>query len=141
MRRAVFLSLLLWLAVLEMCDAGYPTGRYRIYFKSADSGRKHRPKDLAAWKGKLTFERVPYSAKDDADHPAHWYLLGTRIKCSYGGGYLAYDAAGKDSKTFLATKPGPDTDWRIEGLANDERREEVRGVIRAASGPKKVVGQ
>jgi hypothetical protein len=137
MRLRFFLALPLCFAVVSVCAAGHPTGRYSIYYEYKVDGDRQQ-KYLAAWKGQLTTEAVPYEAKsDDADHPSRWYIDGSRIKCSVGGAYLAYDPARKNKKVLVASKPGKGTDWVIDGLANDQRREEVRGVIRVGSGPMK----
>jgi hypothetical protein len=66
----------------------------------------------------------------EASKPNRWWVLGTKMKASHGGGYLAYDPSGKDAKVFLSRetmKAGVGTDWTIRKGVHSR-------VIQAASG-------
>jgi hypothetical protein len=121
----------LGLALVGAALAGIPTNRFTI-----DTGKDRGTQYLLVRQGRLalgasTFGKV-YDTKDAADR---WYVLGTQIKSSVGGGYLAYDASGKDRGVFLAGRPGDGTEWTV--AAPGRAREGARASLRAASGPLK----
>jgi hypothetical protein len=89
--------------------------------------------------GRLAFtdqgERLCDWDDRETPKPNRWSILGTKIKASVGGGYLAYDTSGKDHRVFLSRetmKDGVGTDWTIR-LVQDERQLHFHR-IQAASG-------
>jgi hypothetical protein len=64
--------------------------------------------------------------------PDRWYVLGTKIKSSVGGGYLAYDPSGKDPRVFLSRTAGEGTTWTIGDPGGG--RFDIYGVAQPASG-------
>jgi hypothetical protein len=64
-----------------------------------------------------------------------WLILGTKIKGSVGGNYLAFDNSGKDHRVFLSRetmKDGVGTDWTIRLMQNERQLHFHR--IQAATG-------
>lgn len=79
-------------------------------------------------------ERLCDYRERNESRPNRWLVLGTKIKASVGGGYLAYDLSGKDPKVFLTRdtmKAGVGTDWTIR---RSNRKDDFREFIKAASG-------
>jgi hypothetical protein len=129
MNRRGFLALLLGLAVISACAAGIATNRYTISLKN-QKGRFEQ--FLAVRKGRLVLGGSTFgSVSDNQDAADRWYILGTRIKSSVGGGYLAYDPSAKTSEVFLAPRPGEGTEWVVRVVNG---REGQRGAIQAATG-------
>ena len=99
------------LAVISACAAGIATNRYTISLKN-QKGRFEQ--FLAVRKGRLVLGGSTFgSVSDNQDAADRWYILGTRIKSSVGGGYLAYDPSAKTSEVFLAPRPGEGTEWVV----------------------------
>jgi hypothetical protein len=126
-----FLMAALWLAAASACLGGTPTNRYVITCRFEKSGYGY----VAVTKGRLTVGKAS-GRKDNQDAPDRWYILGTKIKSSDGGGYLAYDPTGKDNRVFLTAKPTEGTEWSMI-LRKRSPGDEEHGVIRAATGPRK----
>jgi hypothetical protein len=132
MVRRCVLSLAVCLVVGSVSVAGIPTDLFVISVKE----RQKKGNYLGVRKGELGLGKSTFGAVyDTKDADDRWYVLGTQIKSSVVGGYLAYDAAGKDPKVFLVAKPGDGTEWSIDEPGKS--REGVRGTIRAAAGPMK----
>jgi hypothetical protein len=130
MNRRWLLALLSSLTVASVCAAGIATNRFTIGVR--DKGGRNE-EFLAVRGGKLTLGSSTFGKiSDNRDAPDRWYILGTRIKSSAGGGYLAYDPAGKDTRVFLVPRPGKGTQWTI--TLDKDAREGKRGVIRAGCG-------
>ena len=128
MCRRACLTLALCLLTVPVCVAGIATNRYTISFNPQGAGGDY----LAARHGELTLGGSTFGAVSDArDAADRWYVAGTKIKSSLGGGYLAYDATGKSNRVFLTADMGEGTDW----LIGRSRHEGERGTIQAASGP------
>ena len=128
MRRRLCLCLAVWAATASAALAGKPTNAFTI---SLPGGKDY----LSADEGKLTVGAAP---KDvdwyDKPAPGRWYVEGTRIKSTVGYGYLAYDPTGKDTRVFLAPRPGPGTEWDVRVPKKRRDGEGERGAIWAASG-------
>jgi hypothetical protein len=131
MKRRFFLMAALWLAVGSACLGGTPTNRYVI----ACQFEKSRYEYVTVTEGRLTVGKAS-ERKDDQDAPDRWYILGTQIKSSDGGGYLAYDPSGKDNRVFLTARPAEGTEWSLS-LRKRSPGDEEHGVVRAATGPRK----
>lgn len=131
MNRCCFLMAALWLMVASACLGGTPTNRYIISCRVEKSGYEY----VAVTKGRLTVGKAS-NRKDDQDAPDRWYILGTKIKSSDGGGYLAYDPSGKDNRVFLTPTPTAGTEWSMS-LRKRSPGDEEHGVIRAATGPRR----
>jgi hypothetical protein len=127
--RRLFLVLPACLVLAPMCAAGIPTDFFMINVPA----NKGKPIPLVAEDGKATtgnstFNRVP----DRNEAPDRWYIFGSRIKSSVGGGYLAYDPTGKSKRVFLAAKrDGEGTEWDVELKGGNVY---TLGVIRAGTG-------
>jgi hypothetical protein len=133
MRSRYLLVLPLVLAIASVCAAGIGTNRFNITIRSKGNDRKVF---LAVADGELTLGSSTFgSVSDNEDAADRWYITGTRIKSSSGGGYLAYDPSGKDPRVFLTSRPGKGTDWTVGIGARAPEGE--RGVIRAAAGKRK----
>jgi hypothetical protein len=131
MNRRVFLMLTLWLVVGSACVGGTPTNRYVITCRFEKSGYEY----VAVTKGQLTVGKAS-DRKHDQDAPDRWYSLGTKIKSSDGGGYLAYDPSGKNNRVFLTATPTEGTEWSLS-LRKRSPGDQEHGVIRAATGPRR----
>jgi hypothetical protein len=119
----------LGLALVGAAWAGIPTNRFNI-----NSGKDGRAQFLLVRQGRLALGTSTFgTVADTKDAEDRWYVLGTQIKSSVGGGYLAYDASGKDRGLFLARRPGDGTEWIV--AAPGRAREGARASLRAASGP------
>jgi hypothetical protein len=128
----LLLALALSLAVVTVCAAGIGTNRFTI----STAGKGHPGDFLAVDEGDLTLGGSNFGAvSDNRDAADRWYIAGSKIKSSVGGGYLAYDPTGKNKRVFLSAKPTEGTDWYV-GVGN-RAQEGDRGVIRAMSGPLK----
>jgi hypothetical protein len=109
--------------------AGFPTNRFHIRL---DHGTPSRRGCLMLHDGRLiVWHNNGGRVGDTQNAPDRWYIDGTRIKCSTGGGYLAYDPTGKDSGVFIVAKPPEGIDWKVT-LKRSEGGE--RGVLEAATG-------
>jgi hypothetical protein len=77
----------------------------------------------------------PWSNWEDREEagPDRWYVLGTKIKPSVGGGYLAYDPSGKDPRVYLSHDAEEGTDWKI-GERSEAKYVYRYGVTQAVSG-------
>jgi hypothetical protein len=127
--KRLMLVALLCLAAAPCCLAGIPTDRFTI-----DLGREF----LAVRGGELVLGRSTLgSISDTKDAADRWYILGTQIKSSVGGGYLAYDPGGTDTAVTLKAAPGEGTEWSVAVPGKGSRSEGQKAVIRAATGPKK----
>src|SRR5262245_40721615 len=133
MRRHTPLVLPLSLVVAAAGLAAIPTGRFTI---TAGPGEY-----LAVEKGQLVLGRNS-GGDENQDAPDRWYIAGTQIKSSVGGGYLAYDPSGQDNKVFLAPRPVRGADWAVRRVKGAKRRNERApfldaewGTVQAASGP------
>jgi hypothetical protein len=132
MDRRGLVVLSLFLAAAADAAGGIATNRYTISHREKD--RRHE-EFLAVSRGRLTLGGSTFgSVSDNLDAADRWFILGTRIKSSVGGGYLAYDPAGKEDQVFLVARPGEGTEWSVSVVGG---REGQRGVIRAATGPMK----
>jgi hypothetical protein len=125
MPRPFTLSLVVVLVTAPSIPAGFPTDFFTVHcakvgYARAEGGRLTL--------GASSVNRVP----DRQAAPDKWYVDGGRLKSSVGGGYLAYDASGKDPKVFLASKPGRGAEW--DSVVH-RRRESDYATVRAASGP------
>jgi hypothetical protein len=129
MKRRAVLGLTLCLTVAPFGMAGTPTDRFTI-----SQGREY----LAFRKGQLVLGRSTFGAVSDSKDAAdRWYILGTQIKSSVGGGYLAYDPRGEDNAVVLRSGPGEGTEWNISVPGKGHRSEGEMAVIRVSSGPLK----
>ena len=125
MKRLTPVAVLLCLAAAPCCLAGIPTNRFTISL---------RGEYLAVRGERLVLGQSTLgSVSDNKDAADRWYILGTQVKSSTGGGYLAYDPKGADNAVTLKAAPGEGTEWSIAV----PRKEEQKAVIRAASGSKK----
>src|SRR5262249_51469892 len=98
MNRLTVLTLILYLAATSPCVAGMPTDRFTIDVKG---------EFLAVSKGQLVFGASTFgSVSDNKAARDRWYVLGTLIKSSVGGGYLAYDLTGASNAVVLQFWPG-----------------------------------
>ncbi|MBI5761436.1 MAG: hypothetical protein HZA46_23245 [Planctomycetales bacterium] len=124
---------LIVVTLTSVCLAGYPTNRFsiRIPFQSVPKQKSF----LSVVDGRVVVAGSSQGrVSDNADAPDRWYIDGTRIKCSRGGGYLAYDSTGKDSTIFVTTTPPEGIEWKI---ALKRREGSERGVLEAATGAMK----
>ena len=120
---------LVFLAAGPCCLAGIPTNRFTISV---------RGEYLAVRGEQLVLGRSTLgSVSDNKDAADRWYILGTQIKSSVGGGYLAYDPRGADNAVVLKAAPGEGTEWNVAVPGKGPRSEGDKAVIRAATGPKK----
>src|SRR5207244_2158808 len=87
-----------------VCRAGIPTPFFTIEGDKGVARVDH---------GKLSLGKRSYKVPVEDKAPDKWYLDGTRIKCSVGKHYLAYDTSGQDPKVFLVSEPGEKTEWEI----------------------------
>jgi hypothetical protein len=97
--RCLLVVLVVALSV-SVAVGGFPTGRFRVSWKSSDG--------TLLW---LTVVDKKLTVVDRVNDAGIWYIDGTRIKAASGDGYLAYDLSGKDNKVFLVPKPGDNTEW------------------------------
>lgn len=141
MSRRVYLLMPLFVALVSVCYAGYPTSRFTISAGNKDGWVGY----LGVDEGQLILGS-PSSrrARLDRDEYDRWHFLGTKIKSSVGGGYLAYDPTGKDHKVFLTPKAdGEGTDWIVRrqkfGVERKNERRDIEewGFLQVASGPMK----
>jgi hypothetical protein len=115
------------LVVAGAAWAGIPTDKFTI-----SSGKADRVQFLQVRDGRLALGRSTFgTVSDRKDAADRWYVLGTQIKSSVEGNYLAYDPAGKDPTVFLARRPGDGTEWIVTAPKNEGQR----ASLRAASGP------
>lgn len=131
MNRCGILMAALWLTIASACLGGTPTNRYLITCHFKKSGYEY----VAVTKGRLTVGKAS-DRKEDQDAPDRWYILGTKIKSSDGGGYLAYDPMGKDNRVFLTAAPTEGTEWNMS-LRKRSPGDQEHGVVRAATGPRR----
>ena len=126
MKRRISLCLAVWGLAASFCAAGIPTDTFTI---SLPGDNEY----LSASLGVLKVGNAPRDIEWEG-RPAsgRWYIEGTRIKSSVGGGYLAYDPSGKDPKVFLSPEPPKDADWALS--VPGKNHEGTRAVIRAGSG-------
>jgi hypothetical protein len=141
MGKRALLLLSLSLGVVSAAAAAVPTSHFTISF-----GRKEgKVEYLAVRGGRLVLGPPTKHARDEQDAPERWFILGTKIKSSVGGGYLAYDPTGKDPKVFLTPNQNDKgTDWEVrrpKGAFHQKNQsrslDEEWGTVRAASGPLK----
>jgi hypothetical protein len=126
MNRLTIVALAL-LAAAPCCLAGIPTNRFTISLRGEYLAV--RGERLALGQSTLG------SVSDNKDAADRWYILGTQVKSSVGGGYLAYDPKGADGAVTLKAAPGEGTEWSI--AVPGKASEGQKAVIRAASGTKK----
>ena len=119
-------AILVGLLVLPgpFCRAGFPTPFFTIECDKMGSARVDNGK-LSL--GDNSINKVP----DRSPAPDKWYVGGSQIKSSVGGGYLAYDVSGKNPKVFVLPTPGKGTEWEIV----IHRGREEHATVRAANGP------
>jgi hypothetical protein len=135
MSRTSLLALGLGLAAASLGAAGIsaPT----MFFKISVDRDQTRAREYArVTDGRLALtERGGWSDWEDRmdARPDRWYVLGTKIKSSVGGGYLAYDPSGEDPRVFLSREAGEGTDWTI-GDRNEGQNYVRYGLTQAASG-------
>jgi hypothetical protein len=124
---------LIFIAMMSVCIAGYPTNRFSIQIP----GRRVQglKSFLSVVDGRVVVTGSSLGrVADNADAPDRWYIDGSRIKCSRGGGYLAYDATGEDPTVFVTTTLPEGIEWKI---ALKRREGSERGVLEAATGAMK----
>jgi hypothetical protein len=104
---------------------------------SADE--QHKEQYVEARGGRLAFtergERLCHWDDRETPKANRWYILGTKIKGSVGGNYLAYDPSGRDCRVFLSRetmKAGVGTDWTVRLMQNERQLHFHR--IQAVSG-------
>jgi hypothetical protein len=136
MGRSTGICLALGVVVAELCRAAIPSSTFTI-------STPDRKVYLADREGRLTAGAPDGKADyDSGPGPCRWYIQGTQIKSTVGGGYLAYDPTGKSNAVFLTTKPGSGTQWTVR-LQNPPPKNECgpfgpeRAAIRVGSGPKR----
>jgi hypothetical protein len=129
MVRITAVCLTLGVMLVGLGRAGIPTGTFTI-------STPDRKVYLADRNGRLTTGPPDRGVEADG-FPAQgrWYVLGTQIKSSVGGGYLAYDPAGKSNAVFLTPRPGGGTQWTVS--PGGPYGPGDRAAIRVGSGPKK----
>src|SRR5947209_4871218 len=96
MSRGLLLVPALCLALAPAGVASISTNRWFIHCKA------DQLEFLAVRKGQLTAGEPTDEAYKNQDAPELWYVAGTQIKSSVGGGYLTYHPSGKDNQVFLA---------------------------------------
>jgi len=128
-RRRTFISLMLWAVTASLAAAGTPTNAFTI------SPPDKRDYLVARWAGPAVVPPPPEVDCDGRPTSARWYVEGTRIKSTVGGGYLAYDPTARDGRVFLVSSPGEDTDWDVNVPEKSRLAEGKRAVIRVAKGP------
>jgi hypothetical protein len=140
MSRPSLLALGLALGVASVCAAGVsaPTNFFTIYVALKQKGRSEFASvylHARVTGGRLGLSRRGDRGDEEKPRPApgRWYVLGTKIKSSVGGGYLAYDPSGKDHRVFLSPTAGHGTDWKIRGPGGKEFTSWY-GAVQAASG-------
>jgi len=137
--RRIVPALALLLAVASLSAAGVPT---KLFYITASEG-KEGAKYLAVREGRLSLGSHTGGINDAKPDPCRWYVLGTQIKSSGEGLYLAYDPSGEVKEVSLAPKPdGALTEWVIRrgsGEGKNKARNEEYGwaSLQAASGPLK----
>jgi hypothetical protein len=138
MRHLSLLALALVLAAASVCAAGIhaPTEFFVITVKGNQTGEL---KHVRVVDGQLAFGGgKPWSDWKDREDtgPERWYVLGTKIKASVRGGYLAYDPSSKDPRVYLSRTAGEGTDWKISDReeGKDDFNDPAYGVTQAASG-------
>lgn len=129
MVRRSFCAGLVCLATATLCLAGFPTNRFHIRLDQEAPSQIGR---LMLHDGRLIVGRIRLGwIGDTQDAPDRWYIEGTRIKCSTGGGYLAYDPTGKDTGVFVVAKPPEGIEWKVTLKRRDGGE---RGILEAATG-------
>jgi hypothetical protein len=134
MARRTILLLALWLTAVSAGVASLKaTNRFTIH--NSDG----KPKEFVkVWLGEAAVGGRSWLGllEDDSDAPERWYILGSQIKSSSGGGYLAYDPEGKSNRVFLSREAGKGTDWTVS-LEHFDREEKARerGPVTAYRGP------
>jgi len=134
MARRTILLLALWLAAASVGVASLKaTARFTIH------NRDGQPQEFVkVWLGDAAVggRSLRGLLSEDRDAPERWYVLGSQIKSSTGGGYLAYDPEGKSNRVFLSREAGKGTDWAIS-LEHFDREEQARerGTLAAYWGP------
>lgn len=145
-RNSLALIGLLALDFASVALAGIPTNRFTI--SALGGGQGGKVLYVVVEKGELALgSAAPLGdgGLDTKDTPDRWYVMGTKIKSTVGGGYLAYDPTGREEGVTLAAKPdGEGTDWIVKRPDGRVRRknekrsvDEEWGVLQAASGPMK----
>jgi hypothetical protein len=134
MARRTLLLLALWVTAVSVGVASLKaTARFTIH--NSDGQAKEFVK---VWLGEPAVggRSLRGLLSEDSDAPERWYILGSQIKSSTGGSYLAYDPEGKSNRVFLSREAGKGTDWTI-GLEHFDREEQARerGTIAAYWGP------
>jgi len=128
MKRRISLGLAVWGFAASFCVAGIPTNTFTI---SLPGDKAY----LSIRQGELKVGDAPQNVDwEGSPAPGRWYIDGTRIKSSVGGGYLAYDPSGKDPKVFLSPTPPKDVDWAIRVPGKTHFEEGKGAVIQAGSG-------
>jgi len=144
MRRHVIWSVPVFVALVSVCYAGIPGNFHRI----SAGNKEGKVQYVGVEKGALVLgKRSPHLQKrNETDaHYDRWFVSGTKLKSSTGGGYLAYDPTGKSSRVFLTPKADTEgTDWVIHcpkgvffGKNESRSVDEEWGILQAASGPMK----
>lgn len=133
--KAIFILCLFSLSAVSVGTARIeaPTEFFRICI---DGDGQRKPEYVRVTDGRIALTDVKPSSdwKDRKDaRPDRWYVLGTKIKASKGGGYLAYAPSGKDHRVFLSREAGEGTDWKI-GDRKEGEHNFCYGVIQAVSG-------
>lgn len=144
MSRRVILVLLIFVALVSVCYAAVPTRHFRIRAKlnGGDTGFVQIYEKKLELDGPTLVEdfRDKDGQLDIKDSDDGWFVLGTKIKSSVGGGYLAYDATGKDNKVFLAHDAEDiGTEWtiRVSEGSKGKRNTAQWATLQAANGPLK----
>src|SRR4051794_11106307 len=115
----------LFLTAASVSIAAVPTRRFTITARH----RAAKGEYLAVQKGQLGLGSPSLTGDgglDETDAPDRWYVLGSKIKSSVAGQYMAYDPSGKDNRVFLASKPEREgTDWVVRRLEGGKRKNEA----------------
>src|SRR5690242_7174656 len=114
--KAIFILCFFSLSAVSAGTAGIeaPTKFFRI---GVDGDGQRKPEYVRVTDRRLDLTDVkPLSDwKDRADaRPDRWYVLGTKIKVSKGGGYLAYDPSGKDRRCSCPARRGRARTGKLE---------------------------
>jgi hypothetical protein len=140
MTHRLILVLALSAAAAPLGEAGIATGYYYV------TARKSKPGELfylAVKDSKLVLGAASSLQDERGSAPDRWHVLGTQIKSSAGGGYLAYDPSGKSKGIFLSPRPVKGAEWQVRRVytkRSNHLRESMDyewGVVEAASGPLK----
>src|SRR5262245_3497156 len=120
MGKRAFLLLSLSLGAVSAAAAAVPTDHFTISFD-----RKRGIEYLAVRGGRLVLG-PPTKRDEQVVAPERWFVLGTKIKSSVGGGYLAYDPTGKDPRVFLTPNQNDKgTDWEVRRPEGAKRKNEA----------------